>query len=91
MYSPNKARNIVHEEIAKVLVKHNATDRGVKPCTDFQVLNGTNTPALLLECLVLDSEAEEEKLEVVDILNDFCQAIADGIARILGVTSPKPA
>ncbi|OCA85213.1 N-acetylmuramoyl-L-alanine amidase [Pseudobacillus wudalianchiensis] len=89
VYSPNKAGNIIHAEIAEVLVKYGVKDRGIKIRPDIRVLKGTKAPALLLECLFVDSAADVEKLKDIGFFNDFCQAIANGIAKFLGVTSSK--
>ncbi|WP_049662428.1 N-acetylmuramoyl-L-alanine amidase [Bacillus sp. FJAT-27231] len=90
VYLPNKAGNIIHAEIAEVLVKHGVKDRGIKIRPDVRVLKGTKAPTILLECLFVDSAADVKKLKDIGFFNNFCQAIADGIAKFLGVISSKP-
>ncbi|MED0665690.1 N-acetylmuramoyl-L-alanine amidase [Bacillus badius] len=90
VHSPSSAGNIVHGEIAKVIAKYGVKDRGIKVRPDVRVLNGTKSAALLLECLFVDSAADVAKLKDANFFGDFCQAIANGIAKYLGVSMIKP-
>uniref|UniRef100_UPI00193AFEF4 N-acetylmuramoyl-L-alanine amidase n=1 Tax=Bacillus sp. REN10 TaxID=2782541 RepID=UPI00193AFEF4 len=62
VYSPCKEGDTVHTEVAKILRKHGIKDRGIKSRKDVRVLNGTQMPALLLECLFIDNKADMDKL-----------------------------
>uniref|UniRef100_UPI00193B7C99 N-acetylmuramoyl-L-alanine amidase n=1 Tax=Bacillus sp. REN10 TaxID=2782541 RepID=UPI00193B7C99 len=62
VYSPCKEGDTLHAEVAKVLPKHDLKDRGIKSRKDVRVLNGTQMPALLLECLFIDNKADMDKL-----------------------------
>ena len=85
VYSPNKEATAVHAEIKKVLDKHDLKDRGIKTRADVRVLNGTNMPALLLECLFIDNKSDMEKINNQAFFEEFCQAIADGICKAVGI------
>lgn len=88
VYSSDAQDKIVHAEIAKVLKKHNVVDRGIKKRDNVYVLHGTKAKALLLECLFVDNKADMDKLNNQTFFAEFCQSIADGIAKAVGV-APK--
>ncbi|OZI10531.1 hypothetical protein CEW92_16445 [Bacillaceae bacterium SAS-127] len=74
-----------------MLHKHGIRDRGVKPNKSIYVLKGTKMSACLLECLFVDTKADVAKLKNHSFFTDFCQAIADGIAKAVEVAPVKPA
>ncbi|WP_082860544.1 N-acetylmuramoyl-L-alanine amidase [Domibacillus aminovorans] len=58
------------------------------PGKNVAVLHGTKAKALLLECLFVDNKGDMDKLNGQAFFAEFCRAIADGIAKAVGVT-PK--
>lgn len=88
VYSSTEQDKIVHAEISKVIKKHGLIDRGIKPRGNVYVLKGTTAKAMLLECLFVDNKADMDKLNNQAFFHEFCQAIADGIAKAVGV-EPK--
>jgi len=65
-----KIRDTIHAEIAKVLKKHGATNRGKKKA-NFHVLRESKSPAMLSENLFIDTKKDADLLKNTKFLNDF--------------------
>lgn len=88
VYSSTAQDKTVHAEIKKVLDKYKVRDRGIKVRDDVYVLKGTKAKALLLEICFIDNKSDMALLDNQTYFHELCQAIADGIAKAVGV-SPK--
>lgn len=72
-------QKIIHPTIIRNI---NVRDRGQK-AANFYVLQKTKMPALLLECLFIDSKHDVKKLTDDDFLNKLASATAVGIGEAL--------
>lgn len=71
-------RNILHQQVMKYLSKEGVKDRGCK-YSNFYVLQNTKMPAVLLECLFIDSLTDSRKLADNNFLDGLANEIAYGI------------
>lgn len=60
----------------------NLKDRGVTPFT-FDVLQGNNMPAILIQCGFLSNPKEEKKLTNPEFQKDLAEGIYQGILSFL--------
>lgn len=79
--------NDASDELATLVQKSvaayvNLKDRGVTPFT-FDVLQGNNMPAVLIQCGFLSNPEEEKKLTNPDFQKDLAEGIAQGILSFL--------
>lgn len=65
-------------------------DRGLKLRNDLAVLNGTNMPAVLVECGFISNPTTEGKLGEVNYQQMIADAICSGIIRDSSPPSPPP-
>ncbi|WP_427036529.1 N-acetylmuramoyl-L-alanine amidase [Cytobacillus pseudoceanisediminis] len=89
----NKMRNIIHDEIMKVLKKYGILDRGKKKA-NFHMLRESNMPAILIEYLFIDNAKENALLKNKSFLHEVAVATAVGIAKAMNLKAkaqPKPA
>lgn len=83
----------VHHLVAEYLARHDFRDRGIK-WADFAVLRLTQMPAVLLECLFIDSARDAAALKEGDFLDGLAGAIAQGLVlalELVPVSPPSPA
>nr|BDD45017.1 sporulation-specific N-acetylmuramoyl-L-alanine amidase [Bacillaceae bacterium] len=88
----NKMRNVVHDEIMKVLKKYGIKDRRKKKA-NYHVLRETNMSAMLIEYLFIDNARENKLLKNKTFLREVAVATANGIAKAMGLKAkaqPKP-
>ncbi|MGY3718630.1 N-acetylmuramoyl-L-alanine amidase [Sutcliffiella cohnii] len=79
----------LHESMHRYIVeslstKYNIRDRGVKTA-NFHVLRETKMPAVLLEILFIDNEADLRLLRNETFINDVAKAIANALANSLNL------
>ena len=84
----DQLRAILHNQIMAYLKKKNIKDRG-KKAANFAVLRSTAMPAVLLECLFIDTKADAEKLANESFLQGLANEIAYGLVRALGLVKKK--
>lgn len=85
-------RHIIHQSVAAYMTSHGVRDRGEK-FANYQVLRdackgGVN--AVLLECLFIDTLADAKKLQDNQFFIGYCQAVAEGIAKAVGLPKKTP-
>ncbi len=90
VYSPNNAAQIIHNEVKQVLSANGVKDRGIKTRPDLYVLKNTKAIALLLEIAFIDNKSDMDLVNNQGYFNSMCQAIADGIIKVLGVNPKAP-
>jgi N-acetylmuramoyl-L-alanine amidase len=75
--------NIVHETISKKIAKkYNLKDRGVRPGLFF-VLALSKRPGILVEVGFLSNPKEVPIMRSTNFLNDYAEAIAEGIDKYI--------
>lgn len=75
----------MHRNIVSSLnTKYNIRDRGIKTA-NFHVLRETKMPAVLLEILFIDNEADLRLLRKDSFIDDVAKAIADALAKGLNL------
>ena len=84
----DKLRAILHNQIMAYLKRKNIKDRG-KKAANFAVLRSTAMPAVLLECLFIDTKADAEKLANESFLQGLANEIAYGLVRALDLVKKK--
>jgi N-acetylmuramoyl-L-alanine amidase len=67
----------------KMVEATNDRDRGIKYRTDLAVLNGTQMPAILVECGFISHPETEAKFRTSDYQRLLAQAIYDGTQEYL--------
>lgn len=85
-------RHIIHQSVAAYMTSHGIKDRGEK-FANYQVLRdacngGIN--AILLECLFIDTLADVKFLQDNTFFIGYCQAVAEGIAKAIGLAKKTP-
>ncbi|WP_033829073.1 N-acetylmuramoyl-L-alanine amidase [Bacillus andreraoultii] len=88
----DKARQVIHGEVKKVLNKYGIRDRGMKKA-NFAVLRETKMQAILVETLFIDTAKDANHLKNANFIEDISQAYASGIAKVVGAkrkSTPKP-
>jgi len=88
-------QQVIHGEVMAYLRKHGVRDRGMKKA-NLAVCRETKMPAVLLECLFIDTLHDNRLLRDESFLRGLAKAIASGIAKVLGLKvkakpAPKPA
>jgi N-acetylmuramoyl-L-alanine amidase len=84
-----KMQNAVHEAVMSFLQAYDVKDRGKKEA-DLTVLRRTKMPALLLKLLSINHKEESDMLNKEEILEGLAKAIANGIAKALGLVALYP-
>lgn len=84
----DKLRNRLHSQIMRYLSRYNIKDRGCK-YANFAVLRLTNMPAVLLECLFIDSVRDAVLLKNNDFINGLANEIAYGLIIALELEGGK--
>jgi hypothetical protein len=69
--------------LKKMVEATNDRDRGIKYRTDLAVLNGTQMPAILVECGFISHPETEAKFRTSDYQRLLAQAIYDGTQEYL--------
>lgn len=77
-------QRIIHGTIMGYLEQQGVKDRG-KKTANFQVLRETTMPAVLLECLFIDSDADAALLKSDAFLNGLANEIAYAMVVALGL------
>ncbi|HBQ28107.1 hypothetical protein DK28_0205510 [Peptococcaceae bacterium SCADC1_2_3] len=82
----DELRAILHDQIMAYLKKINVKEHGQgKKAANFAVLRSTAMPAVLLECLFIDTSTDAEKLADESFLQGLANEMAYGLARVLNL------
>lgn len=91
-----RIRSIMHQYVAAFYLTNGFPDRGIKKA-DFAVLRDTNMPAVLLENLFIDTQADSNKLKDPVFRANAAGVIGDGVIKALNLqgqdqsSDPMPA
>src|SRR5690625_3318897 len=83
--STRSFQNTLHSAVIKQI---DVKDRGKKRA-NFAVVRQTKMPAVLTECLFIDTKSDANKLKDNKFLNQVAQGHADGILEFLGIKKGK--
>lgn len=85
-------RHIIHQHTSAYMTSKGVKDRGEK-FANYQVLRDACTGginAILLECLFIDTWKDAQLLQDSQFFIGYCQAVAEGIAKALGLAKKTP-
>lgn len=85
----DELQEAVHGAVMAYLAPMGIIDRGQK-AANFAVLRLTNMPALLLECLFIDNEADAARLKSDAFMDGLANVIVWGLVQFLGLTLRAP-
>lgn len=89
VYSTGSNAHRLAQPVQSELVRATGdTDRGIKVRPDLGVLRGTNMPAILVEIGFISNKPTEDKFRQTAYLDLVAKAIADGVAKFLGLLEP---